>query len=213
MSDLIEYTQSSYVRNNNGYRFILVVIDAFSRFAHTRPLKTKTAEEVSGQIDNIFAGMTYTPSYFASDKGKEFMHTNKYIRKRVIEKYNVKMYYMSGKRKGSIVERWNRTFKSTLERYFEHISTSPDIRKRKRWIDVLEDITNNINNRVNRSVQMKPAEVTVADNARLRELLYGSDKPLKKCRFSIGDKVRIPEKTDIFSKGYRKSMNFSGNSN
>ena len=206
MCDLIEYTKNSYVRNNDGYRYILVVIDAFSRFAYTRPLKTKTAEEVSEQIANIFASMTYTPSYIGSDKGREFTHENKYMRKRIIDKYNVKMYYMSGKRKGSIVERWNRTFKSTLERYFDRISTLPDTRKRKRWIDVLQDMTNNINNRFNRSIQMKPADVTVADNPKIRKILYGSSKPLKSCRFSIGDKVRIPVKTDIFAKGYRKSM-------
>ena len=206
MGDLIEYTNSKFVRNNDGYRYILVVIDCFSRFAHTRPIKQKTAEEVSKQLDDIFGSMSHTPSYFGSDKGREFSHDNDYVKRRVRSKYGIKMYYMTGKRKGSIVERWNRTFKSTLERYFTSIKGSDQIRKRGRWIDVLPQITNNINNRVNRSIQMKPAEVTVADNNRLRELLYGSQTPMKNCRFNIGDKVRIPQDRNVFDKGYTQSM-------
>ena len=44
-ADLIDYQQYSY--QNNGFKYILVVIDAFSRVAYTRALKQKTAEQCS----------------------------------------------------------------------------------------------------------------------------------------------------------------------
>ena len=60
-----------YSRFNEGFKYILVVIDAFSRFAYTAPLKFKTAEESAGAIDKIFENFQDVPILFSSDKGNE----------------------------------------------------------------------------------------------------------------------------------------------
>ena len=60
-----------YSRFNEGYKYILVIIDAFSRFAYTAPLKFKTAEESAGAIDKIFEKFRDVPILFSSDKGNE----------------------------------------------------------------------------------------------------------------------------------------------
>ena len=44
MADLIDYRK--YSRKNGGMKYILVIIDAFSRFAYTAPLKFKTSAEL-----------------------------------------------------------------------------------------------------------------------------------------------------------------------
>ena len=43
-----------YVKQNKDYRYILVVLDIFSRFAWARPLKKKTGVEVSNALNDIF---------------------------------------------------------------------------------------------------------------------------------------------------------------
>lgn len=60
-----------YSRFNEGYKYILVIIDAFSRFAYTAPLKFKTAEESAKAIDKIFSDFRDVPILFSSDKGNE----------------------------------------------------------------------------------------------------------------------------------------------
>ena len=40
---------------NNGYRYILTVIDFFSRYAWAKPIKDKTGKEVKHAFQEIFA--------------------------------------------------------------------------------------------------------------------------------------------------------------
>ena len=43
-----------FARVNRGYKYILVVLDVFSRYAWARPLKTKTGTEVANVFQGIF---------------------------------------------------------------------------------------------------------------------------------------------------------------
>lgn len=66
--DLIDY--SMYSTKNNGYKWILCVVDMFSRFAYVRALKNKKADTVAKQLDRIIQTMQFVPKFFTSDKGK-----------------------------------------------------------------------------------------------------------------------------------------------
>ena len=96
------------------------------------------------------------------------------------------------------MERWNRTFKSRLERYFTENGT-------KKWTDVLQDLTRNINDSVNRSIGMAPSKVTVANADLIRKRLYDEPDEVKPCTLTIGDRVRIPRIKNIHSKGYSQN--------
>ena len=109
MADLIDYKKHQMF--NRPYRYILVVIDCFSRFAWTRPLKSKTAEESANALDSILTEIPFKPRFFASDQGNEFSILNKSLKKILIDKFRMKVYTLKGQTKSSIVERWNRTFK------------------------------------------------------------------------------------------------------
>ena len=104
---------------------------------------------------------------------------------------------MSGRTKGSIVERYNRTLKSRMERYFTETGSN-------KWLDVLDKMTKNINNTVNRSTGFKPVEVTEKNAEEIKLRLYRSNLP-KKCSVSIGDRVRIVRDKHLFNKGYSQS--------
>ena len=51
-ADLVEMIP--YSKLNNGYRYILIVINCFSKFVWAFPLKTKTGEEVSKNMERVF---------------------------------------------------------------------------------------------------------------------------------------------------------------
>ena len=196
MADLIDYRKLSH--SNGGYKYILVIIDAFSRFAWTRPMKSKQAEECARQMDDILSNMQYSPVFFTSDQGNEFMAKNQYIKRILVDKYKMNVYPMKGRTKGSIVERYNRTLKTRLQRYFTENKT-------KKWITVLSDFTRNINNTVNRTIGLKPVEVTLDRVDEIRRKLYRTNVSSKPCLIKTGDLVRIPREKKTFSKGYEQS--------
>ncbi|KAG0441054.1 SCAN domain-containing protein 3, partial [Dictyocoela muelleri] len=58
---------------NNGYKWLLVGLDSFSKFAWTFALKSKTAEEVNKSIEYVF--LTFKPPLILhTDNGKEFVN-------------------------------------------------------------------------------------------------------------------------------------------
>ena len=65
--DLIDFT--SYFPTN-GFRYLLTVIDVFSKFAYVKPLANKTAQLVAARLRDIFA--EEQPSTLQTDNGGEF---------------------------------------------------------------------------------------------------------------------------------------------
>ena len=196
MADLIDYKK--YLWHNRPYRYILVVIDAFSRYAWTRALKTKTAVESADALNSILDEMPHKPRFFASDQGNEFTILNDSLRKILIEKYKLKVYTLRGRTKSSIVERWNRTFKTRIQRYFSENKTS-------KWTNVLDQFTRNINNSINRTINMAPADVDLHNADSVRKKLYPLMKNPKPCRYRTGDVVRVVIDKTLFQKGYDQS--------
>ena len=196
MADLIDYKK--YLWHNRPYRYILVVIDAFSRYAWTRPLKTKTAVESAEALNSILDEMPHKPRFFASDQGNEFTILNEALHKILIEKFKLKVYTLKGRTKSSIVERWNRTFKTRIQRYFSENKTF-------KWISVLQQFTRNINNSINRSINAAPADVDLTNADSIRKLLYPLMKNPKPCRYKVGDVVRVVLDKTLFQKGYDQS--------
>ena len=101
-------------------------------------------------IDEIIQTMTYPPSIFVSDKGGEFEIRNVYFSS-VIDKYHMAMYYAKGSTKNAIVERWNRTIKTKMWRYFSANNT-------KRYIDILDSLIKKYNNTYHRSIGRTPVD-------------------------------------------------------
>ena len=69
-ADLVEMQEWKNV--NKGYRYILNVIDCFSKFAWSVPLKDKKGETVSDAFKYIVKISNRKPSYIWVDEGKEF---------------------------------------------------------------------------------------------------------------------------------------------
>ena len=68
--DLIDFPD--FEPHNDGYRYILVVIDCLSRFVYTEPIKTKSADDVAVAFEKIFKRAEHLPVVLNSDEGNEF---------------------------------------------------------------------------------------------------------------------------------------------
>ena len=65
-ADLLDIHQ--YARQNKGYKFILVVLDIFSRYAWARPLKNKSGKEVANAFEDIIEGDGSRPKKLWTDE-------------------------------------------------------------------------------------------------------------------------------------------------
>ena len=69
---------TSFANNNggvqNGYKFILTVVDYFSRFVWARKMKTQTAINVTNALKNIVQETNTYPKMIQEDNGSEFMN-------------------------------------------------------------------------------------------------------------------------------------------
>ena len=93
----------SLSKHNNGYKYILTVIDVLSK-------KRLVVEAFSGIIKK-----GCTPGMFHTDKGTEF--TNKKFQK-LLKEHNIRFFTTHNETKASIVERFNRTLKGKMWKYF-----------------------------------------------------------------------------------------------
>lgn len=110
-ADLVE--MQPYAKLNKGYRYIMTMINCFTKFALAVPLKDKTGLEVVKALEPILA--KHKMKNFQTDDGKEWF--NKHVSK-LINKYNINHYSTYSRLKASIVERFNRTLKSRMWKQF-----------------------------------------------------------------------------------------------
>ncbi|KAJ8914694.1 hypothetical protein NQ315_017393 [Exocentrus adspersus] len=73
-SDLAE--MGNYAKDNRQYKYILVVIDCFSKFLWTRPIKNKSGQEVTQAFEDILLHLLHTnkrvPTNLQTDQGTEY---------------------------------------------------------------------------------------------------------------------------------------------
>uniref|UniRef100_A0A1B0DFG5 Integrase catalytic domain-containing protein n=1 Tax=Phlebotomus papatasi TaxID=29031 RepID=A0A1B0DFG5_PHLPP len=77
---------------------------------------------------------------------------------------NIKQYFSYNPTlKCAVVERFNRTLKQLMYRYFTHTNSL-------RYIDVLQDLVSSYNNKIHSTIKMKPADVSDDHITKLNEI-------------------------------------------
>ena len=194
-ADLVE--RQKFSKWNKGIKYLLMVIDVFSKYGWIAPLKDKKTESViSKAFNEIFKKSKRKPSMFWTDKGSEFI--SKHF-KEFLKKEKIKLHHTENEEKSSVVERWNRTMKNRMWKMFTANNNTV-------YWDNLDKLVNDYNNTKHSSVKMTPNEASKKENEEkvfvnlYSDLIYW--KPRKR-KFSIGDKVRIAKyKRRVFDKGY-----------
>ena len=191
----------AYVKYNDQYRYILCVIDVFSKFAWCIPLKTKTATSILNAVKSIIESSGRTPEKFWVDRGSEFY--NKDFERWIKEK-GIIMYSTYGESKSVVVERFIKTLKDMLTKEFT-IQNSRD------WVKLMPDILEIYNNKVHKTIGMSPID---ASNPEYEVIAYLNMYPkkdrqkAKKPKFKVGDQVRISRVKGTFEKGMDHNFTF-----
>ena len=100
------------------------------------------------------------------------------------------MYSTHNEGKSVVTERFIRILKDKIYKYITSISKNV-------YIDELDDIVNEYNNKYHRTIKMKP--IDVRDNTYIN---IGKEANNKDPKFKAGDHVRILKYKNIFVKGY-----------
>lgn len=192
--DLIDMQKFS--RNNNGNRFILAVIDCFSKFVWCVPIKRKTPDEIVKAFDHIFSKTSRRPVKIQSDKGREFVNKNvkSYFACKDISFFTTRDPAI----KAAICERFIRTIKGIIYKYFTHTSST-------RYNDVLDSLVFLYNNRLHSTIGTTPASVTennILEVWKHTQKKYENARNKPNPKFHVGDFVRVSNPKSTFEKGY-----------
>ena len=170
-------------KKDGDFRYILTVIDIYSRYAWALPLKDKKG----GTIVKAFKEIGKKPEFLWVDKGSEFYNEK-------VKKYfkGTTIYSTESGMKSVYAERFNRTLKSLMWKTFTELQSY-------NWTKFLKNIVKQYNNNVHSGIKKTPYSVYFGKEKPV--LKYSVDK-IKKPKFKEGDYVRISKVRGVFTKGY-----------
>ena len=185
--------------HNRGTRYLLTVIDVFSKFAFVRPLKRKTGEELVSAFTSILKKSGRRPMRLQTDKGTEFK--NRHFQN-FLARENIHFYTSEDPvTKAAVVERFNRTLKGRLYRFMTYKNS-------KTYLNSLPDLVANYNSSFHRSIGTQPRLVNEKNQDVVYHRLYGkamrermtkSNSP----KFVVGDRVRVANERKTFQRGFQ----------
>ena len=203
-ADLID--KSSLSKYNNNYKFILTVIDIFTKYAWAIPLKNKSGLSITNGFKLVLGenpqggSKSRKPAKLWVDRGSEFY--NKTF-KSLLKEYEtgkaasgIELYSTYSDLKAVFIERFNRTLL--------HIINKPMfINGDGNWVNILNDAVLTYNNNIHSTINMTPVDASNNPDNVKYTFNFKNIKP----KFKVGDYVRNADKRNIFSKGYTSNWN------
>ena len=133
-ADLID--MQAFSKDDNGIKYLLTVIDIFSKFAWIIPLKRKTGQEVANAFTRILKKRRSSKMWV--DKGRKFY--NKDVQKLV------ELYSTENEEKSCVIERFNITIKEKMFKYFSANNT-------RIFVDLFDLLVDQYNNEIHSSIK------------------------------------------------------------
>ena len=143
---------SSKTEYNDDFTFILTCIDCFSKYAWAIPIVNKQADNIILALKAILKSGR-KPKRLQTDKGTEFL--NRKVQS-FLNQHNIQLFTTQSDKKASIVERFNRTLKGRMYKYFTAKNTY-------RYVGVIQPLVDGI--------KMKPASVRKRHQSIVRQHL------------------------------------------
>jgi len=183
-------------KENNGYNYLLVIVDAFSKRAYVRPLKDKTANSMMRAFNSIFKEAGLKPMVLFSDRGSEY--TSHEFQK-FLTKNRIKWITSYSITKSAFAEKFIGTFFQKIQRYMTEKQTNSFVNK-------LQDFVKSYNGTVHTSTGFAPNKINERNTHEAWTNMYGKyiekmKKPRKPPKFKEGDLVRISKSKLTFEKG------------
>ena len=196
-ADLFDFQK--YARQNSGYKWVLLVVDIFSRYVKCEPLKNKTGEETARGLRKILTelkneGRLAGHTKLATDLGNEFF--NKHCND-VLTEFNTHHFSLLAPIKCGLAEISGRYILEKLHKYMAHNNT-------KRWIDALPSVVDAKNKRKSaKTANLAPSEITFSNQHLVTKTLYPEGPNHRGIfKYNIGDRVQLFKPKALFTKSY-----------
>ena len=167
----------------------MCAIDLFSKYVWVLPLKDKRGISIVNAFQKIISKGRKQNKIWV-DHGREFYSK---LFKRFLKINAIEMYSTYNKGKSVVTERFIRTLKNKIFEYTRAVSKNI-------YFDFLGDIIDKYDNTVDKTIKMKPIDVTSDSYAE-----YNEDSNVTKPKLKVGDFVRISKYKSIFVKGYTQN--------
>jgi hypothetical protein len=191
--DLVD--MSLWAPHNDGWKWMLNIIDGWTRYAWSVPLKRKTAKDVLGAFKHVIEMSGRQPKKIWVDEGKEFYNMQM---TRFLDTNDIVRYSTHGDHKAVLVERLNRTLKSQMWKEFTELQTN-------NWITRHESLLTWYNMKPHSSLdQRSPYSLSRWPQGFIALNICIDKKPdsFLNAKYTIGDVVRVSRAKGIFEKGY-----------
>ena len=172
---------------NKGIKYLLCVIDLFSKYAFVVLLKDKKGVNIANAFQSILDKSGRKPNKIWVDQRSEFYNHNF---KKWLANNDISMYSTCNEGKSVVAERFIRTLRNKSYKHMTAVSKNV-------YYDALDDIVKKYNNTWHSTIKMKPKDV--GDN-NFTEYVEESNK--KDRKFKVGDRDRISKYKNVFPKGY-----------
>ena len=196
-TDLIDVRALS--EHNSGVKYILVLIDCFTKKLWAKTMLTKRADEMSVKLrewlENDIRGRRVKT--LSHDQGLEYC--NRQVRQ-LLDEFGVKQQVAAGTSKAAIAERMNKTLQSLIYQYLSET-------QQFRYVDVLPKLVHTYNTRAHRTLDgMTPNKADLPRNELLVRGIHMqryAKITRRQPRLALGDVVRIKLSTSKLSPAAR----------
>ena len=167
--DLIEMSEQSIVEANQFYRFLVVIIDIFSKFVYIYPIQKKEPQFVASILNRIFLNGDI-PKIIQHDDGSEFKGSVT----KLLKNFNIKdiSNLPYSPQTNGFVENKNKQVKNMIQTYMA-------TRRTKVYYNIIDRVAFNINNTKHSVTRMTPFQVHrgIDINNKVEKLSYSLDPP------------------------------------
>ena len=178
-----------YKKQNSEYYVLFTAININTRFGYAYYAKDKEMTTILKFIKDMEKKTEI--NVIETDKGSEFNNSEF---KKFCEENNIILDLIkSDSNKLGIINRWHRTIKEKLVKYFDSFDTV-------RWIDIIDKIVYNYNHTKNRGIGYKPIEVNdfIENMIRQKKKLEGENIRSNEKEYQVGQYVRELTDKNIF---------------
>lgn len=200
-ADTVVFSDPLMMKATKNVKYLLVVIDVFTKYAWVFPLKDIKGEKIAECFQGLFKDNK--PEKLTTDAGKEFVNQRV---QNVLQTHNVKHFISKGRAKASVAERFNLTIQRLIYQLCRYHNTNE-------WTSdtILGKAMRIYLKRKHRTIKMSPIDGEKPNNQPILYQTYitkyrKADENSKQPKFKIGDTVRISSIRKPFDRGYHQNF-------
>ena len=197
-ADLIDVSKLAVT--NDDTRFLLLLIDIFTKRVWVYPLKNKSARAMTAALRSWLDSLDETPKQLGTDRGLEFKNRSVQA---LLNSKRVEWLPLGGTMKAAVAERANKSLQMLMYKYLSARETT-------RYLDKLQALVDSYNGRPHRSLKgMTPDEADDPENeGRVQAVHHERYEKVSRLRrqklpFKVGDIVRVKTSSSKVSSSSR----------